>query len=103
MKSLKFVGVLEDPNDIEYNSLHYDECCVAVDKTGQLHCYVDGNFIPVCDAGSRPDKAIDYLYNHKGEFTSFKDILDFVYSYSIGQHPDIGMDTLRSMKIMCNL
>lgn len=100
MKSLKFVGVLEDPSNIEYNSFHYDEGCVAVDKTGQLHCYVDGRFVPMCNEGPRPDKAIDYLYNHKKEFTSFKDILEFVYSYSIGQHQDQIRDMMRSMEIV---
>lgn len=100
MKSLKFVGVLEDPSNIEYNSFHYDEGCVAVDKTGQLHCYIDGRFVPMCNEGPRPDKAIDYLYNHKKEFTSFKDILEFVYSYSHGLHTAYTDDVLRRHGIL---
>ena len=101
MTSLKFIGLIDVDN--ANNSSSFCEGNIGVDKTGQLHCFVDGRFIPIHDNQPRPEKAIDYLYNHKKEFTSFKDILDFVYSYSIGQHPDISMDTLRSMEIMCRL
>ena len=45
--------------------------------------------------GPRPEDAINYLFNHKEEFFSFKDIIDFVYSYSHGLYTDYINDVIR--------
>ena len=99
MKSCKFIGLIEDIHNPINSS--YDEGNIAVDKTGKLHCFTDGRFVEIC-FGPRPDLAIDYLYNHKEEFKSFKNIFDFVYSYSVGEHPDQVRDMMRSMETFCD-
>ena len=95
MTSLKFIGMV-DVNDTNKN-FSFDEGCIGVDRKGQLHCFTNGRFVLMC-FGPKPELAIDYLYNHKEEFTSFKDIFEFVYSYSVGQHPDQVRDMMRNIE-----
>lgn len=80
---IKYIGLI----DIEDNSnFSYDEGDIGTDKNGQNYLYTNGKFAPMIPEGPRPEDAINYLFNHKEEFFSFKDIIDFVYSYSHGLH-----------------